>query len=94
MSLRFWIWDFCAIFQGLNITKIEIVGFLKVLNYMWIQFDDSKSPKSAILPHLKVLTFDFYVFLHFMKAEIYQINKITAPKMAQIVVLDVLDSQQ
>ena len=41
-----------------------------------INFEDTWSAKSAILTHLKAMYFDFYVFLHFLKAEIDQINKI------------------
>ena len=40
-----------------------------------INFGDSKSAKSVILIHLEALNFHFYEFLHFMKAEIYKINK-------------------
>ena len=40
-----------------------------------INFRDSTSTKSAILTYLEALNFDFYAFLHFLKAEIYQINK-------------------
>ena len=40
-----------------------------------IIFGDSWSAKSAILTHLEALNFDFYGFFHFLKAEIYQINK-------------------
>ena len=38
--------------------------------------EDSWSAKSAILPYLEVLNFDFDVFVHFLKAEIYQMNKV------------------
>ena len=31
--------------------------------------------KSTIFIHLEAQNFDFYDFLHFLKAEIYQINK-------------------
>jgi len=41
-----------------------------------INFGNSRSAKSAILPHFQVLNFDFYAFLHFLKADIYQMNKI------------------
>ena len=41
-----------------------------------INFGDFKSAKYAILSQLKALNFDFYDFLHFWKAENYQINKI------------------
>ena len=45
-----------------------------------INFGDSRSAKSAILTHLEAVNFDFYEFLHFLKAEFYQINKIQSPK--------------
>ena len=45
-----------------------------------INFDDSKSAKSAILTHLEILNFEFDEFLTFLKAEIYQINKIQSHK--------------
>ena len=41
-----------------------------------INFGDSRSAKSAILTHLEGLNFDFYAFLHFLRAEIHQMNKI------------------
>ena len=41
-----------------------------------INFGDSRNAKSAILPHLEALNFDFYAFLHFLKAEIDQMNQI------------------
>ena len=34
-----------------------------------INFGDSSGAKSAILSHLEALNFDFYEFLHFLKAE-------------------------
>ena len=44
-----------------------------------INFEDSRSAKSAISTHLEALDFDFYEYLHFLKAEIYQMNKIYSP---------------
>ena len=44
-----------------------------------INFEDCGSAKSAILTHLEALYLDLYVFLHFLKAEIDQINKIQSP---------------
>ena len=41
-----------------------------------INFEDSGSVNSAILPHLEALNFDIYEFLHFVKAEIDQIHQI------------------
>ena len=40
--------------------------------------------KIAILTHAEALIYDFYQFLHFLKAEIYQINKIQSPKNGKI----------
>ena len=44
-----------------------------------INFEDSWSAKSDILPHLDALNFDIYEFLHFLKAEIHQIMEIQSP---------------
>ena len=48
-----------------------------------LNFGVSRSAKSAILTYLEALNFDFYQFLHFMKTEIYQSNKIHSPKIAK-----------
>ena len=41
-----------------------------------INFEDTRSAKSAILTHLEALNFDFHGFLHFLMADIYQMDKI------------------
>ena len=41
-----------------------------------ISFGHSRSAKFAIWKHFEALHYDFYEFLHFLKAEFYQINKI------------------
>ena len=41
-----------------------------------LNFGDFRGANSAIVTLLETLNFDFYYFLHFLKAEIYQINKI------------------
>ena len=51
--------------------NFSITQFLREIN-----FRDSKSAKTAILTHKEALKCDFYELLHFLKAEIYQINKI------------------
>ena len=53
-------------FQDFSITDI-----LRVIN-----FKDSRSAKSAILTHLEPLNYNLYEFLHFLKPEIYLLNKI------------------
>ena len=53
-------------FQDFSITWI-----LRAINY-----EDSKSAKSAILTQLEALNLDFYEFLHFLKAEIDKTKKI------------------
>ena len=45
-----------------------------------INFGDFTSAKYAILTQLEVLNFAFYEIMHFLKAEIYQLNKIYALK--------------
>ena len=46
-----------------------------------IDFGDSRSAKFAISKNLEVLNFAFHEILHFLKAEIYQINKILGLKI-------------
>ena len=41
-----------------------------------INFEDSKSAKSAILTLIKALTFGFHEFLHFLKPDIFQMDQI------------------
>ena len=55
-------------------------------------FGVSRSAKSAILIHLEAMNVDLYEVLHFVKAEIHQINKIQSPKMWKTAVLELLDS--
>ena len=47
-----------------------------------INFRDSRCPKAkcATLTHFDNLNFDFHAFLHFLKADIDQNNKIQSPK--------------
>ena len=58
-----------------TVGKFHDICIIKIL-LREIKFEDSQSAKSAILPHLEVLQFDFYEFLHFLKTEIDQLNKI------------------
>ena len=44
-----------------------------------INFEESRSTKSAILAHSETRKADFHEFLHFLKAVIYQNNKIHSP---------------
>ena len=57
-----------------------------------INFRDSKSAKCTISTQLAALNFDFYQFLHFLKAEIEQVNKHQSPKNCKTAVLGLLDS--
>ena len=52
-------------FHNFSITQI----------FREIHLGDSRGAKYAILTYLEALNFDFYDFLHFLKAEIDQINK-------------------
>ena len=69
-------------FQDFSVTQI-----LREINF-W----DSKNAKLAILTHLEALNFDFQEFLHFLKAVIYQIDKIQSPKNGKTAVLALLIS--
>ena len=61
-TLNFPVWKF----QDFSITQI-----LREIN-----FGDFRTTKSSILTYFEAMNFDFYAFLHFLKAEIYKINKI------------------
>ena len=54
-----------------------------------INVGDARNAKSAISIHSEALNLDFYKFLHFLKTEIYQIDKIQSPKMVTTAVLDI-----
>ena len=45
-----------------------------------INFGDFSSAKYVILKHLEALNFDFYVYLHFLRAESDQIIKSRSSK--------------
>ena len=53
--------------------KFSIIKILREIN-----FRDFRSENFAILPHVEALNFDFYEFLHFLKAEIYQMTNINS----------------
>jgi len=57
-----------------------------------INFKDVEVQKSAILAHLKAGNFDFYEFLLFLKATIYQMNKVQNQKNCKLAVLELLES--
>ena len=69
-------------FQDFRITEI----------FREINFEDSRSAKSAILTHLESLNFYFCEFLHFLKAEIQPNPNFRAPEMAKMAFLELLDS--
>ena len=62
----------------LTVWKFHDFSITQILRE--INFGDSTSAKSAILTHLEVRNFAFYELLHFLKDEIYQIDKIQSPK--------------
>ena len=50
--------------RSLNtVWKCQDFSVIQILRE--INFEDSRSPKSAILTHLKALNFEFFEFLHF-----------------------------
>ena len=72
--------------QRLNLAKFEkpqcgnFMIFLSLRFYLReINVGDARIAKSAISTHSEALKLDFYKFLHFLKAEIYQIDKIQSP---------------
>ena len=57
----------------------KFYDFSVTQNLREINFENSRSAKSAIFTHWEALNFDFCEFLHFLKAENYQINGIQSP---------------
>ena len=64
--------------QYFSVWKFQNFAITQILRE--INFGDSTSAKSAILTHLVVLNFALYEISHFLKEEIYQINKIQSLK--------------
>ena len=68
-----------AMFTKFSCTVWKFHGFSATQILREINFEDSRSSKSAILTHLEDLDFDIYEFVHFLEAEIYQINNFQSP---------------
>ena len=60
--------------EGGTVWKFHNFSINQILREIY--FGDSRSAKSAILTQLEALKFDFNEFLHFLKAELHQINQI------------------
>ena len=71
----------CQITLLFTVWKIHDFSSTQIL--CEISFGDSRRAKSAILPHLEALNFDFFEILHFLKAEYYPNKKIQSPKKWQ-----------
>ena len=61
-------------------TKIYLC--LKILREIKVGW--SIVSKSTTLTHLEALSFEFYEFLHFLRAGINQIRKLRAPEFSKI----------
>ena len=69
-------WNFHTMdLKGLKYTVGKFHDFSITQILREINLEDCRSAKSAISTHLQPLKFDSYEFLHFLRAEIYQINK-------------------
>ena len=60
-----------------TVWKLQDFSVTQILRE--IKVGQSRNTKSAILTHLETLNFNFYEILHFLEAEINQINKIQSP---------------
>ena len=60
--------DISGMYTIWPIWKFHNISITQIL--CEISFADSESAKSAIFTHLETQKFDFYEFLHFLKAEI------------------------
>ena len=63
--------------HGYTVWKFQDFSITQILREN--NFGYSKSAKSAISTHLEDLNLVLYEFLHFLKARIYQTNKIKSP---------------
>ena len=61
----------------MTVWKFQDFSIIHILRE--INFEDSRSAKSTILTNLEALNFAIQDFLHYFKAEIYQMNKIQSP---------------
>ena len=75
-----------TVWKFLNFPITQILRQIKV--------GDSRIAKSAILTHLEALNFDFYEFLHFLKAELYPNKKFSAPEIAKMAFIELLHSSK
>ena len=73
IAIIFWFETALYQFQDFSITQ-----FSREIN-LW----DSINANFAILTHLQALNFEFYQFLHFLKAAVYQIDKLLRPKIGK-----------
>ena len=60
---------------NLNFYCGNSIAFLLLRFLREINFEESRSAKSALLAHLEALNFNLYEFLHFLKAKIYHIKR-------------------
>ena len=76
----------------MSFCSYTILGFLATQILDEINLDVSISLKTALFAFLETLNFDFYGFLHFLKAENYQIQKLRAPRIAKMAFFEHLHS--
>ena len=69
-------WYVISLVNYLLCTVWKFKDFSVIQILLEINFDDSRSSKSAFLTNLEALDFDYNEYLHFLKAEICQMNKI------------------
>ena len=79
-------------FGILLIQNVEMSGFLATQILDEINSDVSESSKTAIFALVEDLNFDFYEFWHFLKAEMYPIQKLSAPRIAKMAFFEHLHS--
>ena len=71
--MKFSLWFMYVLYCKITEWKFKEFSATQILRE--INFEDSISAISAILTNLEALNFEFHDFLHFWKAEIYQINQ-------------------
>ena len=72
----------CGLHRRSTVSKFHDFTITWILRE--INFVDSRNAKSTILKaHLEALNSDSHEFLHFLKAESYQVNKMSEPQIGK-----------
>ena len=80
----------CLLFLP-TVWKFQKYSVIQIFREIKVGISSTVS-KYGILTHLESLNYAFYKIWHFLNAEIYQIDKFGAPKMAKTPLFQLLNS--